>query len=215
MAIINGRRIEPSSIPNSGVYGRELVEHAQAGTGRSPILECGGKVQQIDAKRLYQKHELIDKHGRGAKVTSMPDRSKGHHFGGPRPDQRIITEQVVALAGQVNDMSGEVILARYGDGLCLNCLGRIAPTQIAAETVQGLGSELTQRGYVSGQDVKGPAVKTLNALLGAMAADALINQFTSRQPSVPVLVYESNVAPCIYPDTQSLENRPRECFHCG
>lgn len=100
MAIINGRRIEPNSIPNSGVYGRELVEQAQAGAGRRPILECGGKVQQIDAKRLYQKHELIDKHGRGAKVTSMPDRSKGHHFGGPRPalSKRIITEQVVALA---------------------------------------------------------------------------------------------------------------------
>lgn len=117
--------------------------------------------------------------------------------------------------GQVNDMSGEVILARYGDGLCLNCLGRIAPTQIAAETVPGLGAELTQRGYVNGHNVKEPAVKTLNALLGAMAVDALINQFSSRQPSVPVLVYESNTGPCIYPDIQSLENRSRECFHCG
>lgn len=99
MAIINGRRIDPNSIPQGGVHGRELTGHAQAGSGRRPILEVGGKVQEIQ-DRYYQKHELIDKKGRGAKVTSMPDRSKGHTFGGFRAglSKRIITEQVVAVA---------------------------------------------------------------------------------------------------------------------
>ncbi len=99
MAIINGRRIDPASIP-SGAHGSELERHAKAGVGRRPILECGGKVQQIDANRHYRQNELIDKQGRGAKVTSMPDRSKGYGFGGPRTPQsrQIITEQVIAVA---------------------------------------------------------------------------------------------------------------------
>lgn len=80
MAIINGRRIDPNSI-GSGAYGRDLVPHTRAGSGRRPIIENGGKVQQIDPNRFYSRHELTDKRGRGAKVTSMPDRSKGgvHH----------------------------------------------------------------------------------------------------------------------------------------
>jgi hypothetical protein len=99
MAIINGRRIDPKNIRN-GVSGRELVRQAQAGNGRRPILECGGKVQQIDPDRHYSPFELVDKHGRGAKVTSMPDRSKGHTFGGRRAplSKRLITEQVVDVA---------------------------------------------------------------------------------------------------------------------
>jgi len=99
MAIINGRRIDPASIPH-GAHGSELERHAKASTGRRPIIECGGKVQQIDANRHYSQYELVDKRGRGAKVTSMPDRSKGYGFGGPRTAQskQIITEQVIAIA---------------------------------------------------------------------------------------------------------------------
>ncbi len=117
--------------------------------------------------------------------------------------------------GHITDMSGEVIVARTGDKLCLNCLGRIAPTQIAAETISGLGTELAHRGYISGRDVKEPAVKTLNALLGALAVDALVNQYTQRQAHVPVLVYENNGLPCIYPETESVAQRHKDCFHCG
>ncbi|MBV5310270.1 hypothetical protein, partial [Chromatium okenii] len=70
--------------------------------------------------------------------------------------------------GQITDMSGEIVIIRYGDGLCLHCLKRINPTIIAAEQHQGqfLGNELIRRGYVAGQEVKEPAVKTLNAMLG-------------------------------------------------
>ncbi|MEA3643050.1 MAG: ThiF family adenylyltransferase [Lamprobacter sp.] len=117
--------------------------------------------------------------------------------------------------GRITDMSGEVITARWGDRLCLNCLGRIAPTRIAAETIPGLSDVLSQRGYVSGQDVKEPAVKTLNTMLATLAIDTLLNQFTGRQTQAPILVYENNQSPCIYPDHDSVEQRPKTCFHCG
>jgi hypothetical protein len=99
MAIINGRRINPNDIGN-GVYGRDLVPHANACDGRRPIIESGGKVQQIEPNRFYPAQELKDKHGRGAKITSMPDRSKGYGFGGRRSQQsrQIIREQVVDIA---------------------------------------------------------------------------------------------------------------------
>ena len=76
MAIINGRRIDPSSIGN-GINGSELIASARADRGRRPIIEIGGRVSQIDPRKYYCSQELVDKHGRGAKITSMPDRSKG------------------------------------------------------------------------------------------------------------------------------------------
>lgn len=116
--------------------------------------------------------------------------------------------------GRMTDMSGEVITARLGDGLCLNCLGRLAPTQIAAETVDGLDEVLERRGYVSGREVKEPAVKTLNALIAALAVEALINQYSGR-PTVPILVYEGHAMPRLFPDTESVTRRQKNCFHCG
>ena len=96
--IINGRRIDPRYI-GKGAHGRELFRHAGAGRGRRAILERDGSVHQIDAHRQYSASELIDKQGRGVKVTSMPDRSKGHqpHTRSPH-SKRIITEQVVEIA---------------------------------------------------------------------------------------------------------------------
>ena len=117
--------------------------------------------------------------------------------------------------GRITDMSGEIITARWGDRLCLNCLGRIAPTQVAAETVAELGAELARRGYVSGQTVKEPAVKTLNALLAALSVETLLNQFTGRQELPPILVYENNRLPRIFPDHESPARRPKGCFHCS
>jgi hypothetical protein len=109
-----------------------------------------------------------------------------------------------------------VIIIRTGDGLCLNCLGRINPIEVAAVKLKemSIGQELVKRGYVTGRDVKEPAVKTLNAMLGAMAIDVLLNQYTQRQPHVPVWVYENNVDPCIYSDTESVKNRNMNCFCC-
>lgn len=114
-------------------------------------------------------------------------------------------------------MSGEVVTARIGDGACLHCLGRINPTQVAAEEQAGgfLGQALVERGYVRGQEVKEPAVKTLNAVLPAMAVDVLLNQYTERQAHSPIQVYENNAAMAIYADTISVEGRNKRCFTCG
>ena len=117
--------------------------------------------------------------------------------------------------GHVEDMSGEVITARWGDGFCLNCLGRVNPTQIAAETVPGLDQLMEHRGYISGRHVKEPAVKTLNTILAARTVDALLNQYTGRQIQSPILVYEDNREPRMYSDTESLARRPKDCFHCA
>ena len=117
--------------------------------------------------------------------------------------------------GHISDMSGEVIIARFGDGLCLNCLGRVSPTQVAASEIPTLGAELAQRGYISGQEVKEPAVKTLNAMLATLAVESLINQYTERQAHTPILVYENNQQPCIYPDTESIVQRRKDCFYCA
>jgi len=99
MAIINGRRIDPNSI-NNGVNGSELIRHSKTSAGRRPIIERGGKVEQIDPQHNYRRDELVDKHGRGAKISSMPDRSKGQGFSGQRSRQSkaIITEQVIDIA---------------------------------------------------------------------------------------------------------------------
>lgn len=117
---------------------------------------------------------------------------------------------------QITDMSGEVITARSGDGFCLNCLGRINPTAVAAEKHQGdfVGAELVRKGYVTGRDVKEPAVKTLNAIIGAIAADALLNQFTERQMPSPIVVYENNGRPTIFSDSESVNGRHLSCYSC-
>ena len=119
--------------------------------------------------------------------------------------------------GRITDMSGEVIVVRCGDGLCLNCLGRINPTLVAAEQHKDgfLGQELIRRGYVDGLEVKEPAVKTLNAILGALTVDALVNQITERYNHVPILVYENNSFHSIYPDIESIKSRKFDCFFCS
>jgi molybdopterin/thiamine biosynthesis adenylyltransferase len=117
---------------------------------------------------------------------------------------------------QVADMSGEVIVARPGDRVCLFCLGRVNFVKVASEAhFDGhVREELVRRGYVQGQSVKEPAVKTLNAMVATLAVDALINQYTERMPHRPITVYENNIAPCIYEDTDSLSRRQNQCFSC-
>jgi len=121
------------------------------------------------------------------------------------------------IDGEIKDMSGEVIIVRPGDRVCLNCLGRINPTKVAAEEHQDMmiGEELVKRGYVRGQDIKEPAVKTLNAMLAAMTVDALVNQYTERQEHTPILVFENNNIPVIYEDKESVERRNKQCFTCA
>jgi molybdopterin/thiamine biosynthesis adenylyltransferase len=118
--------------------------------------------------------------------------------------------------GAIEDMSGEVITARVGDALCLYCLGRIDPIQVASERHpdRAIRDALLTRGYVTGKEVKEPAVKTLNAFLATMAVEALINQYTQARQHVPILVYENNASMSIYEDRESLRLRNRRCFLC-
>jgi hypothetical protein len=97
--IINGRRIDPTSI-GDGVVGSELIAKARVSHGRRPIIESGGRVSQIEENKRYSTSELVDKRGRGAKLTSMPDRSKGYGLTDyrSRESRQIITEQVFHVA---------------------------------------------------------------------------------------------------------------------
>ena len=117
----------------------------------------------------------------------------------------------------IQDMSGEVITARVGDYLCLSCLNRINPTKVASEQHpdETIRTELVKRGYVTGQDIKEPAVKTLNTFLATMAVDTLISQYTSETRHVPVLVYENNGSMQVYEDSESVERRNKRCFLCN
>lgn len=118
---------------------------------------------------------------------------------------------------KLEDMSGEVITARVGDYLCLQCLNRINPINVASERHpdKTIREALVKKGYVSGMDVKEPAVKTLNASLATMAVEVLVNQYTGVREHVPVLVYENNGHMSIYEDTESVEQRNKHCFICN
>jgi len=124
---------------------------------------------------------------------------------------------ISVIDGKVTDMSGEIIVARIGDGLCLNCLGRLNAAKIASESHPSseIRSGLVTKGYVAGADVKEPAVKTLNSILSSLLVDTLVNQYTQRQHHVPILVYESNNSPAIFEDSVSLDRRNKNCFNCA
>jgi molybdopterin/thiamine biosynthesis adenylyltransferase len=119
--------------------------------------------------------------------------------------------------GKIEDMSGEVITARVGDYLCLQCLNRIDAIKVASERHPDstIREALVKRGYVTGKDIKEPAVKTLNTSLATMAVDMLINQYTDARRHVPVLVYENNGHMSIYEDRESIEQRNKQCFLCN
>jgi len=118
---------------------------------------------------------------------------------------------------KIEDMSGEVITARVGDYLCLNCLKRINPIKVASERHpdKTIREALVKRGYVTGQDVKEPAVKTLNASLATMAVEVLVNQYTDVRRHAPILVYENNGHMSIYEDRESVQQRNKHCFMCN
>lgn len=124
----------------------------------------------------------------------------------------------ISVSGNsIEDMSGEVITARVGDYLCLQCLHRIHPIKVASERHpdQTIREALVKRGYVTGSDIKEPAVKTLNTFLATMAVEVLVNQYTGARRHVPVLVYENNGAMSIYEDRESVERRNKHCFLCN
>lgn len=119
--------------------------------------------------------------------------------------------------GKVLDMSGEVILVRMGDRVCLSCLNRVNYNEVAKELHPdpAVREGLVAKGYVRGANVHEPAVKTLNTMLATMAVDTLINQYTERQRDIPVLVYENNLYPTMYEDVASVSDREKNCVVCS
>ena len=119
--------------------------------------------------------------------------------------------------GKIQDMSGEVILVRIGDRVCLTCLKRLRYNDIASEIHPdpNVREGLVRKGYVQGMDVKEPAVKTLNTHLATLAVDTLVNQYTERQRDAVIRVYEDNAAPVIYEDVESVECRDLNCHICS
>ncbi|MCL2147266.1 MAG: ThiF family adenylyltransferase [Synergistaceae bacterium] len=115
------------------------------------------------------------------------------------------------------DMSGEVILIRIGDRVCLHCLGRVNYNEIAKEIHPdgAVRQGLVAKGYVKGKDIKEPAVKTLNTYLATMAVDTLVNQYTERRRDSVISVYEDNEFQTIYEDTVSVESRNFSCGICN
>lgn len=117
---------------------------------------------------------------------------------------------------KIIDMSGEIILIRMGDRVCLTCLKRLKYNEIAKQLHpdKNVREGLVRKGYVQGLDVKEPAVKTLNTHLATLAVDTLINQYTERQRDVVIRVFEDNSAPVIYEDVKSVEERNLSCNIC-
>lgn len=101
MPIINGRRV---SIPDSGVYGDDLIREANPGPGRRTVIMDQGRFQTVDPSKRYSKRDLINKKtGKPIKVSHMPDRTKGmsqQSYDGRRDplSKAIITEQVYDIA---------------------------------------------------------------------------------------------------------------------
>lgn len=118
---------------------------------------------------------------------------------------------------EITDMSGEVITARVGDSICLNCLGRINQTKVHFDLLpdEAIKVKLVDRGYISGNDIKEPAVKTLNSFLANIAVETLINQYTLRQQHKPIIVFENNKSMSISEDLCSVRNRNLNCLYCN
>jgi molybdopterin-synthase adenylyltransferase len=123
---------------------------------------------------------------------------------------------ITVAEGVVTDVSGEVINCKIGCGYCLLCLGRINHMKmiVEAQPESAEGHGLVSKGYVSGAAVAEPAVKTLNAIIASLTVDSLVNEFTLRQTTNPILVYESNSTPTIYQDCQTFERLDTGCASC-
>lgn len=75
MPIINGRRV--TNVPNSGVYGIDLINEMGVSQGRRPVFMKPGGFEQIQPNKKYSKRDVLDRKGRPIKVSDIPDRTKG------------------------------------------------------------------------------------------------------------------------------------------
>jgi molybdopterin-synthase adenylyltransferase len=114
------------------------------------------------------------------------------------------------------DISGETILVRMGDKVCLSCLNRIDSNEVQKVLSHdpNVREGLVHKGYVKGADVKEPAVKTLNSIMGSITTDVLMNEYTGLNKNYTITVYENNKFPRIYNDDFSVKNRKLRCSVC-
>lgn len=72
--IVNGRLMD---VPDSGLYGGDLVDALNPGQGRRAVLGSGIKVETIDPRKHYSKEQLVGRGGKPVMIKHMPDRTKG------------------------------------------------------------------------------------------------------------------------------------------
>ena len=100
--IENGRIV--GEIPDSGMFGGDIVRGMNPGRGRRAVMIKGTNVETINPSKNYSKSELISrKTGKPIKTRTMPDRTKGANtqtYGGQRDrkSKQIIHEQIVDVA---------------------------------------------------------------------------------------------------------------------
>lgn len=117
---------------------------------------------------------------------------------------------------KVTNYSGSVILARMGDRICLSCLGILDPMEISYEKNREnmIGEHFVKKGYVTGEDIKHPAVKTLNAVLASLAVEEIVNLFSNRRATNNYLEYDDTNGPSIRPLDISQFTASGGCFTC-
>lgn len=72
--IVNGRLLD---VPESGLYGGDLVNALNPGPGRRAVIGSGIKIETINPRKRYSKPELTGRGGKPVMVKQMPDRTKG------------------------------------------------------------------------------------------------------------------------------------------
>jgi len=196
------------------LYKVDVVKrHATNINPNATVLACKSDVREKEMERVLALSDWIivatDNHSSRLKVQEL----SVQYF----VPLLSVGVNITVKENKIEDMSGEVITARVGDYLCLHCLNRINPIKVASERhpEKTIREALVKRGYVTGQDVKEPAVKTLNTFLATMAVEVLINQYTDVRRHVPILVYENNGSMSMYEDRESVQLRNKHCFLCN
>lgn len=88
--VINGRRVPI----DNGIHGRDL---AATGSGRRTVKISCDHTQLVDPDKFYLPVELLGKHGKPVKISSIPDRTKGTElFAGNRDhySRTLLLEQI-------------------------------------------------------------------------------------------------------------------------
>jgi len=72
--IVNGRLVD---VPDSGMYGDDLIDALNPGPGRRVVMGSGIKVETVKRGQKYGASELRGRGGKPLMVKEMPDRTKG------------------------------------------------------------------------------------------------------------------------------------------